>query len=60
MSSGTQQVAGVVGVLLTLTAFLLGVLFQVGAAWFLLLVGAVLMAYALYCGSRPFLRERME
>jgi 4-hydroxybenzoate polyprenyltransferase len=60
MGNRAQRVAGVLGTLLVLAGFLLGVLLQVGAAWLLLLTGAVLLAYAIYCGSRPFLKEMTE
>ena len=60
MSSGPQKAAGRLGTLLVLAGFLLGVVFQVGPAWLLVLAGAFLLAYALYCGSRPFIREWIE
>lgn len=60
MTRGTQRVAGGLGTVFVLAGFLLGVLFQIGAAWLLVLVGAFLLAYALYCGSRPFLREWID
>ena len=60
MDIHTHKLAGGLGSLLVLVGFLLGVLLQIESAWLLLLIGAFLLAYAIYSGSRPFLRERIE
>lgn len=57
MDRKVYRVAGGAGTLLVLLGFLAGVLFQFSGAWLVLLLGAVLLAYAIYSGDRPFLRE---